>query len=66
VLLETVVRGTTIDPHGNTRIGLSARTALARADFDLTTELAQESGPEGGLDIEVQVDVEAVREEAGQ
>ena len=64
VSLEAAVRGTTIDPRGKTRIGLTARTALARTDFDLTTELAQESGPDGGLDIEVRVDVEAIREDS--
>lgn len=65
VALEVTVRGATVDPHGRTRIGLTATTPLARGDFDLTTELAQESGPEGGFDVEVRVDVEAVLDDQG-
>lgn len=64
VSLEATLRRTTIDSRGKTRIGIGARTALARTDFDLVTELAQETGPEGGLDIDVQIAAEAVREES--
>jgi hypothetical protein len=63
VALEVVVRGATTDMQGGTRIGLTARTALARPDFGLTTEIEQESGPDGGLDVDVQIDVEAVLEQ---
>jgi len=55
-----MVRGVTVDPHDRTRIGLTATTMLARRDFDPTMELAPASGPEGGFDVEVAPDVEAV------
>lgn len=60
VPLEVTVRGTTLDGHGRKRMGLSATTKLSRSDFNLTTELLQESGEAGALDIDVRVDVEAV------
>jgi len=65
VMLAVTVRGVTSDSHGRTRIGLTATATLARADFGLTTELAQESGPEGGFDVEIGVDVEAVLDAPG-
>jgi polyisoprenoid-binding protein YceI len=60
IALDVIVRGVMIDGRGKTRIGLSGTTKLARSDFELTTELEQESGTAGGFDVEIGVDVEAV------
>ena len=50
ITLEVVVQGSAVDAHGNTKIGLTATTALARSEFDLTTELLQEPGRTGVLE----------------
>jgi polyisoprenoid-binding protein YceI len=60
VSLDATVRGAKHDTHGNTKIGLTARASLSRSDFELTTELLEESGSAGGTDIEIEVDLEAV------
>jgi polyisoprenoid-binding protein YceI len=65
VTLEVTVRGVTVGSHGRTRIGLTATAMLGRADFGLTTEHVQESGPEGDFDVEIEVDVEAVLDASG-
>lgn len=63
VALQVELRGATLDGRGNTRVGLSATTKLSRSDFNLTTELLQESGEASAVDIDVRVDLEAVLQE---
>jgi polyisoprenoid-binding protein YceI len=60
VSFDVILRGTTIDQWGQTKLGATAASALPRPDFDLTTELQQESGDEGGPDVWIRVDVEAI------
>jgi polyisoprenoid-binding protein YceI len=60
ISFDVVVRGATIDPQGNTKIGATATTELARPDFGLTTEIQQESGDAGGADVQIQIDIEAI------
>lgn len=62
IALDVTLRGATVGQRGMTRIGLTAATKASRSDFDLTTELLQESGETGALDVEIQLDVEAVLE----
>jgi hypothetical protein len=49
--LDVTLRGTTIDQWGETTLGATAASALRRPDFDLTTELKQESGDQGDPDV---------------
>jgi polyisoprenoid-binding protein YceI len=58
------IRGATVDPRGDTRLGATATTELARPDFGLTTELQQESGPGRGPDVHVRLDIEAILQAA--
>lgn len=58
--LDIAVGGLAQDSRGNTKLAFAATTQLARIDFDLTTELLEESGPDTGTDIDVHIDVEAV------
>jgi len=60
ITLEVTVRGAKPNAHGQVKVGLTATAHATRADFDLTTELVQESGGAGGPDVEIEVDVEAV------
>jgi polyisoprenoid-binding protein YceI len=60
ITLEVTVRGARPDAHGQVKVGLTATARATRADFELTTELMQESGDAGGPDVEIEVDVEAV------
>lgn len=60
VFLDVQVRGMTTDANGKSKAALSANAAIRRVDFDLTTELQQESGEIGtGTDVEIQADLEA-------
>jgi hypothetical protein len=50
-------------------VALAVSAAIERADFVMTTELVEESGPPGtGADVEITADVEAflVTEDGGQ
>ena len=60
VPLTLTMRGARTDQHGNTRLGLGATAELLRSDFDLTTELLQESGTGAGPDIELEINLEAI------
>ena len=60
VPLDVVLRGTVFDERRGTRVGLSATTKLSRSDFDLMTELLEESGEVGAVDVDIRIDVEAV------
>jgi hypothetical protein len=67
ITLDVQVHGRARDPWGGERIGLSATTTLNRTDFGLTWNQALEAG--GflvGDSIQVDLDVEAVRIEAGE
>jgi polyisoprenoid-binding protein YceI len=60
VFLDVQVRGMTTDANGKAKAALSANAAIRRVDFDLITELQQESGEIGtGTDVEIQADLEA-------
>ncbi len=62
VALDVVVRGTMVHAHGKAKAALTVSAAIHRADFGLTTELAQESGGLGtGPDVHITADVEAFR-----
>jgi polyisoprenoid-binding protein YceI len=59
VQLEVTVRGMTRDAHGKAKAALTVVTAIERSDFELTTELREESGEPGtGPDVEISADVE--------
>jgi polyisoprenoid-binding protein YceI len=65
VTLEVEDCGVTRDPCGNERAGFSARAAIDRRDFGVTGNLALDSGGLViGERIEIQIDVEAVRQPA--
>jgi hypothetical protein len=55
-----------VDVRGKAKATLAVAAEIQRSDFDLTTELRQESGEPGtGPDIEIRADVEAfLRNEA--
>jgi polyisoprenoid-binding protein YceI len=65
VTLEVDDNGIAPDPWGNERAGFSARAAIDRRDFGVTGNLALDSGGLViGERIEIQIDVEAVRQPA--
>lgn len=60
VTLEVTVRGMVRDGRGNAKAALAVVTWIARSDFELTTELLEESGEPGtGPDVEISADIEA-------
>lgn len=62
VTLDVNFEGSTTDPWGNERIGLSATTTINREDYGLTWNQALEAG--GVLvsrDIKIELDVQAIR-----
>jgi polyisoprenoid-binding protein YceI len=60
VALDVTLRGMTHDAHGKAKAALRVATAIERSDFELTTELREESGEPGtGPDVEISADVEA-------
>ena len=63
VPFRVVIRGMTVDQRGQSKLAASATTDLARPDFDFTTELEMESGTEGGCDVWVRVEIEAILQE---
>jgi polyisoprenoid-binding protein YceI len=67
VTLDTRVAGYGVDPFGNRRAGVSARTTLDRKDFGLHWNRALESG---GLlvgdEIDINLEIEAVLDQASR
>ena len=60
VALEVRFRGMAMDAGGRAKAALAVAAEIRRSDFELTTELPQESGkPDTGPDIEIRADVEA-------
>jgi polyisoprenoid-binding protein YceI len=60
VALDVAFRGMAVDARGKAKAALAVEAATQRSDFDLATELRQESGePGSGPDIEIHADVEA-------
>jgi polyisoprenoid-binding protein YceI len=55
IILDVTVRGANRDTRGKTKVGLTATAPATRADFELTTELLQESGDASGSDIEIEI-----------
>ncbi len=65
VQLDVEYAGKTKDPWGNERAGFSARTAIDRKDFGLTwNQLLEAGGLMVGDRIEIELEVEAVRQAA--
>jgi polyisoprenoid-binding protein YceI len=65
VTLEVDESGVTRDPWGNERAGFSARTGIDRRDFGITGNLALDTGGAViGERIDIEIDVEAVRQDA--
>jgi len=60
VSFDVELRGMTVDQRGQSKLGASATAVLERINFDLTTELEMESGAEGGPDVWVRLDIEAI------
>ena len=62
ITLEVDNNGSGIDPWGNMRIGLSARTTLNRKEFGLTWNQALEAGGVlVGDDVKIGIEVQAVQ-----
>jgi polyisoprenoid-binding protein YceI len=60
VSLEVSFRGMAVDEGGKTKAALTVAAKIYRSDFELTTELREESGEPGtGPDVEIRADVEA-------
>ena len=60
IALTVSFRGMTTDARGKTKVALAVAAETQRADYELTTELREESGEPGtGPDIEIRADVEA-------
>jgi polyisoprenoid-binding protein YceI len=54
--------GTVVDPYGNTRLGLSARTSLNRQDYGVSwSKKLDAGGLVVGDEVEIVIDVEAVK-----
>jgi polyisoprenoid-binding protein YceI len=65
IQLETELLGTGKDPWGNDRVAFSAQTSLSRKEFGLKWNQALETGGVlVGEDIEVSIELEAVRAQA--
>jgi polyisoprenoid-binding protein YceI len=57
--LDVTVRGVAVD-GGKSTAALAVSAAIQRADYGMTAELLEESGPPGtGADVEIKADVEA-------
>lgn len=62
VTLEVEYFGENVNPYGHTVIGFSAATKINREDFDLTWNVALETGGVlVGKDIKISLDVEAIK-----
>jgi polyisoprenoid-binding protein YceI len=67
VVLDVEASGIATDPWGNVRAGFTARTSLDRKDFGLTWNQALETGGVlVGDKVEIEIEVEAVRQSAAQ
>ncbi|HEY3359164.1 MAG TPA: YceI family protein [Polyangia bacterium] len=67
VALEVEVAGRTIDPWGHERAGFAAKTSLERKDFGLTwNQLLEAGGVVVGDRVDIEIDIEAVRQTAAQ
>lgn len=67
VVLEVDSAGQTQDPWGNLRAGFAAKIALDRKEFGLTWNQALEAGGVMvGDKVEIEIEIEAVREAATQ
>jgi polyisoprenoid-binding protein YceI len=65
VALEVELAGRTIDPWGNERAGFSAKTSIERKSFGLTwNQLLETGGVVVGDRIDIEIDVEAVKQVA--
>ena len=65
VALDVEASGIAKDPWGNARAGFSARTSLDRKAFGLTWNQALETGGVMvGDKVEIEIDLEAVRQDA--
>lgn len=60
VTLDVAIRGTMSDARRSAKAALTVSTPIQRSDFELTTELRQESGdPDSGPDVHITADIEA-------
>lgn len=67
VALKVEAGGHAVDPWGNERAGFTARTTLDRRDFGLTwNQVLEAGGVVVGDKIEVEIELEAVRQIAQQ
>ena len=67
VTLDARVHGDGIDPFGNRRAGVSARTTLNRQDFGLHWNRALESGSLlVGDEVDISLEIEAVLDQAAR
>ena len=67
VALDVESTGQTQDPWGNVRAGFAARTAIERKEFGLTwNQVLEAGGVMVGDKVEIEIEVEAVRQAATQ
>jgi polyisoprenoid-binding protein YceI len=65
VVLDVESAGQTRDPWGNVRAGFAGKTAVDRKEFGLTWNQALEAGGVMvGEKVEIEIEIEAVRQEA--
>ena len=65
VALEVELTGRTTDPWGNERVGFSARATIDRKEFGLTwNQVLETGGVMVGDKVEIEIDLEAVRQVA--
>ena len=65
VIVDATNEGSTKDPWGNDRVGISASAKLNRADFNLTWNQALETGGVVvGDEVKLSIDVELIRQTA--
>ena len=63
VTVEATNEGSTKDPWGNDRVGISASAKLSRGDFNLTWNQALETGGVMvGDEVKLSIDVELIRQ----
>jgi polyisoprenoid-binding protein YceI len=67
VVLDTEYSGQTKDPWGNTRAGFTAKTSIERKEFGLNwNQVLEAGGVLVGDRIEIEIEVEAVKQQAAQ
>lgn len=65
VVLDCVLGGRAVDPWGNDRIGLEARTRINRKDFGMEwNQLLETGGLLVGDEVEVTIEAEAIKKPA--